>query len=137
MATISITRPREINNSLRDYIIFIDGHKAGNIANGKTKYFETTPGVHLITAKIDWCSSPDTTITIRDNETKILKVGGFKNGKFIMPIGLGIFVLHFVVSYFFDIKYTLFLLTPFLILLIYYLTLGRKHYLTLEEQKIS
>lgn len=59
MATISITRPCEISNSLRDYIIFIDGHKAENIANGKTKDFETTPGVHLITAKIDWCSSPD------------------------------------------------------------------------------
>ncbi|HMT54655.1 MAG TPA: hypothetical protein PKC06_15480 [Saprospiraceae bacterium] len=137
MTTISITRPREINNSLRDYIIFIDGHKAGNIANGKTKDFETTPGVHLITAKIDWCSSPDTTITIRDNETKILIVGGFKNGKFLMPIGLGIFVLHFVVSYFFDFEYTLFLMMPIFFLLIYYLTLGRKHYLTLEEQKIS
>ncbi|MBK6498648.1 MAG: hypothetical protein IPG00_10990 [Saprospiraceae bacterium] len=43
MATISITRPCEISNSLRDYIIFIDGHKAENIANGKTKDFETTP----------------------------------------------------------------------------------------------
>jgi hypothetical protein len=68
----------------------------GTIANGETKDFPTTAGQHTVTAKIDWCSSPDLSINVNDNQTKTLKVGGFRSGQIVMPIGFGLFVLHFI-----------------------------------------
>jgi len=135
MATIKIQRTSEYNNRMRDYKIFIDGQQVATIANGETKDFATTAGQHTVTAKIDWCSSPDISINIGDNETKNLKVGGFKNGNWLMPLGLGIIVLHVILSKTMDFDYAIFLLAPTFLLLVYYLTLGRKNYLTLNEIK--
>ena len=104
MATIKIQRTSEWNARLRDFKIFIDEQQVGTIANGETKEFTTPAGKHTITAKIDWCSSPDLTINADDNKTKCLKVGGFKNANWMLPIAL-----------------------------LYYLTIGRKKYLRLEE----
>ncbi len=133
MAAIRIKRTNEYNNRMRDYKIFIDGQQIGTIANGETKEFPTTEGHHTVTAKIDWCSSPDILLDINDNQTKDLKVGGFKNGQILMPIGLGIIVLHFILSKFADFEYTIFLVAPLFLMLFYYLTIGRKKYLTLEK----
>ena len=133
MATIRLKRTSEYNNRMRDYKIFIDGQQVGTIANGETKDFPTTVGKHIVTAKIDWCSSPDISVDIKDNQTKNLKVGGFRNGQFLMPIGLGLIVLHFILSKFADFDYTIFLVAPLFLLMVYYLTIGRKKYLTLEE----
>ena len=131
MATIRIKRTSEYNNGLRDYKIFIDGQQAGTISNGETKDFSSTVGQHLVTAKIDWCSSPDVSVDIKENQTMNLKVGGFKNGQLLMPIGLGLIILHLILSTFIDFEYTIFLFIPLPGLLVYYLTLGRKKYLTL------
>lgn len=133
MTTIRLKRTSEYNNRMRDYKIFIDGQQVGTIANGETKDFPTTVGQHIVTAKVDWCSSPDISVDINDNQTKNLKVGGFRNGQFLMPIGLGLIVLHFILSKFADFDYTIFLVAPLFLLLVYYLTIGRKNYLTLEE----
>ncbi|MCC7400547.1 MAG: hypothetical protein IT214_03590 [Chitinophagaceae bacterium] len=133
MASIKLQRTSEYNNRWRDYKIFIDGQQVGTIANGETKDFPTTEGQHTVTAKIDWCSSPDISVNVNDNQTKILKVGGFKNGQWLMPIGLGLLILHFILSEFANFEYTIFLVAPLFLLLVYYLTIGRKKYLTLDE----
>jgi len=133
MATIKIHRTNEYNNRIRDYKIFIDGHQVGTIANGETKDFTTTFGQHTVTAKIDWCCSPNISIDIKDNQTKNLKVGGFKNGQILVPIALGLIVLHFILENFADIDYLIYLVAPLFLLLVYYLTIGRKKYLTLAE----
>jgi hypothetical protein len=133
MASVRLKRTNENNNSMRDYKIFIDGKEVGRIANGETKDFPMTDGQHIITAKIDWCSSQDFPLHIKDNETKELKVGGFKNGNWIMPLAGGIIALHFLFKIMLHIEYTIFLVIPVFILLVYYLTIGRKKYLTLEE----
>ena len=99
MATIKIQRTSEYINSLRNYRIFIDGQKIGTIANGKTKEFEITAGRHSIVGKIDWCSSPELTVDLNDNDTKTFLIGGFKNGNWIMPITIGVIVLCFVLTY--------------------------------------
>lgn len=133
MATIRLKRTSEYNNRLRDYKIFIDGQQVGTIANGETKDFPATVGQHIITAKIDWCSSPDISIELKENLTINMKVGGFKYGQILMPIGIGLIVLHFILSKFVEFEYTIFLVTPIFFLLFYYLTIGRKKYLTLTE----
>ncbi len=133
MATIRLKRTSEYNNRMRDYKIFIDGQQVGTIANGETKDFPATEGQHTVTAKIDWCSSPNISVDINDNQTKNLKVGGFRYGQILMPIGLVLIALHFILSKFADFEYTIFLVAPLFLLLVYYLTIGRKKYLTLEE----
>ena len=133
MAIIRLKRTSEFNNRMRDYKIFIDGQQVGRIANGETKDFPATEGQHTVTAKIDWCSSPDILVDINENQTKNLKVGGFRYGQILMPFGLGLIVLHFILSNFADFENTIFLVTPLFILIFYYLTIGRKKYLTLEE----
>jgi hypothetical protein len=133
MATIRLKRTSEYNNRIRDYEIFIDGQQVGTIANGETKDFPTTEGQHTVTAKIDWCSSPNISVDINDNKTKNLKVGSFRYGQILMPIGLVIILLHFILSKFADFEYIIFLDAPLFLLFIYYLTIGRKKYLTLEE----
>jgi hypothetical protein len=132
MATIKLNRTNEYNNKMRDYKIFIDGQQVGTIANGETKEFPSTVGQHIVTAKIDWCSSPDISINLKENQTSHLKVGGFKNGQLLMRIGLGVVVLHFILSKFADFDYLIFLAVPLLLIMVYYLSLGRKKYLTLE-----
>ena len=133
MATIRLKRTSEYNNRIRDYEIFIDGQQVGTIANGETKDFPTTEGQHTVTAKIDWCSSPNISVDINDNKTKNLKVGSFRYGQILMPIGLVIILLHFILLKFADFEYIIFLDAPLFLLFIYYLTIGRKKYLTLEE----
>lgn len=133
MATIKIERKNEYNNRMRDYKIFIDGQQVGTIANRETKEFTTSAGQHTIAAKIDWCSSPDVVVAISENGTKRLKVGGFKNGNWMLPFALCIIVLHFILKATLHIDYVIFLSVPALLLLFYYLTLGRKKYLTLDE----
>lgn len=134
MATIRIKRTSEYNNRIRDYKIFVDGQQVGTIANGETKDFPTTVGQHIVTAKIDWCSSPNISIELKENQTSNLKVGGFKYGQILMPIGFGLIALHFILTIFADFYYTIFLVVAFFPLLLYYLTIGRKKYLTVEEE---
>ena len=133
MATIRLKRTSEYNNQIRDYKIFIDGQKVGTIANGETKDFPTTVGQHIITAKIDWCSSQDISLELRENQIINLKVGGFKYGHILMAIGLGLIVLHYILSKFANFDYTIYLIVSLFLLIAYYLTIGRKKYLTLEE----
>ena len=133
MATIIFKRTSEYNNRFRGYHLFIDGKKIGTIANGQTKEFETTSGQHNVVAKIDWCSSPEISLTLGDTDKKELIVGGFKNSNWIMPIAMGIIGLHFLLSFAFNFEYLIVLIVPAFILLVYYLTVERKKYLTLIE----
>jgi hypothetical protein len=133
MATLTINRTREYLNRLRDYGVYIDGKKVGTIANGETKIFNVSSGHHLIFTKIDWCSSPSLSIAINENEEKILKVGGFKYGSWLMPTTLIIIILSYFFKLKYDLNYLFYLVIPVFLLLIFYLTLGRKKYLTLIE----
>ncbi len=133
MAIIKIERTNEFLNRMRDYKIYIDGKEVGTIANGETKTFETNSGQHTLAAKIDWCASPEILININDAETKKFRVGGFKSANWLIFSGLGVLVLHFLLSETTGINYIISLLVPIFLLLGYYLTLGRKKYLTLVE----
>ena len=133
MATIRINRTSEYINRGRNYNIFIDGEKVGTISDGETKDFPSTAGQHIVSAKIDWCSSPALSIDVKEDKIINLKIGGFKYGKILMPIGLTLIIFHFILSISIGFTYTTFAIAPLLLLLFYYVTLGRKKYLTLEK----
>ncbi|HUH25775.1 MAG TPA: hypothetical protein VLY87_04060 [Flavobacterium sp.] len=104
MAIIKIQRSSEYTSKMRAIKIFIDGKQIGTIADGEIKEFTITEGQHNIEAKIDWCSSPKVLFNINNPEAKAFEIGSFAQKNRL--------------SFFF----------PF-----YYLTIGRKKYLTLNE----
>ena len=136
MALIRIKRTSEYINKLRNIDIFIDGKKVGKIANGEIKDFPTSTGNHKLLAKIDWGTSPEIIVNLKENQLINLELGTFKYGKHLAPISIGLIPLHYILKYLFDINYSIILLVPFFLLLVYYLTIGRKKYLTLKQINI-
>lgn len=138
MSKLIITRPSEWNNMARNYGIYLNNKKIETIANGETKEFDLDAGNYKINGKIDWCKSPVIEFDISENESKIIEIGGFKYGNIIMPIGLGIMSLFFLIKYLFKIEsnFSLFLAGFGLLFLLYYFTIGKNKYLTIREKKM-
>ena len=136
MSKLIIKRTSEWNNLARKFGIYIDDKKIGTISHGETKEFEINPGEHKIKAKIDWCGSQKLEFNIADNEIKEMEIGGFKNGKTIMPVGFVVMGLLFLITYFLKIESKFFILLAFLVFLypLYYTTIGRNKYLTIREK---
>ena len=134
MATIKIQRTNDYINALRKYRLYIDGQKIGTINNDETKDFEIPSGRHSLIAKIDWCSSPEISFEVKDDHTKTILVGGLKNGKWIMPIILIIVVVSLLLPNYSQTNYKLFLVLPPCLFILYFITFGRKNYLTLSEK---
>ena len=134
MATINIKRSSEIFNLMRSYKIFVDGHLVGEISSGEILEVPTTAGQHVVTAKIDWCSSPDCSISIDSDETKELTVSNFKNGRWLMILGIALIPLLPFLGSITGFSQKIYFLLPIIILLpLYYITFGHKKYLTLRE----
>jgi len=128
MSKINIQRTSEYVNRLRNLGVYIDDKKVGTVSNGETKEFEIPAGSHLICCKIDWCSSPQLSFKVDEAETRSFKVGGFKNSNWLMPLSLGIIILNIVLNAFFGIHYGFYMLIPVFLLLMYYVTFGRKQF---------
>jgi len=134
MPTIQIKRTSEYINRFRDYQLYLDGVKVGAVANGQTQTLEVTPGRHTLEAKIDWCSSPEIAFDIAGDETRTFEVSGFKHGNWVMPLSGGIIGLHFILQIFFQIRFLIVAVLPVFVVLVYYLSFGRKSYLRLSER---
>ena len=133
MGKIVIYRTSEYSNRYRNYEVYVDGKKLGKISNGETREYEVLPGQHSLVAKIDWCSSKSILFDMNAGEVKSFKVGGFRNAKWLMPASVIIIVLSFQVNFEFGFKYLFYSTIPVFLLLVYFLTIGRKRYLTLTE----
>lgn len=133
MAKVIIQRTNEFNNRLRGYGIYIDGNKVGTISNGQAEEYVVTPGTHTLIAKIDWCTSPEITFDVKEDDKKYFRVGGFKYGNWLMPLALIVIIMSYIVRRVYKIEWTFYLVIPVFLLLIYYITFGRKNYLTLKE----
>lgn len=137
MPIIILTRTKEYLNFARSFSVLLNNKEIGKIRNGEIKSFEISEGKHQLKADIDWCSSPEIDFEIKEGETKTYKVGGFKYGSIIIPIALILIVVKIVLLFFADVDLPIlhFILLPVFLLLLYYITFGRKNYLTLKELK--
>ena len=135
MAIIKIQRTNDYMNLMRDYRLLIDGQKIGSIGNAQTKEFEIPAGRHSLIAKIDWCSSQELSFEIDKDDSNTLLVSGFIISKWIMPLILGIIAFSFIVTLITHFYFTLFIILPAFLLLLYFLTFGRKNYLSLKEKE--
>jgi len=132
MPTIIIQRASEWSNWVHDYKIYVDGQKITAISNGETKELTVSPGRHTIYARIMWCSSPRRIVDLAEDDTVTFKVGGFKEGKWLLPIIVGILALNILLPAKYR-QYLLALVIPAFLILLYYITLGHQKYLSLEK----
>ena len=133
MAQLQIERKDELSNRRRDYKVYVDGIKVGAISPGETKSLEIDPGKHEVFCKIDWCTSPTITTEVTNDSIKTLQVGGFKGGNLLWRIMIVILVVHFILKLAFQIEYVALFAIPVCLIGVYYVTFGRKKYLTLIE----
>ena len=128
MAKLVIARSSEWNNRARRINIILDGEQIGKIANGDTKEFEIAAGMHTLKAKIDWCGSRDMPFMINEGEVKTVSLSGFKYAGILAPVG----VLLFYLSMKFELTLLLVPAVAVLLIIVYYLTIGRNDYLVLK-----
>lgn len=143
MATkLILHRKSEFMNKLRGIKVFIDGMEMGKIANGGTEEYSVTPGVHTIQCKIDWCSSPVMDLTINSDESKFMQVRSgmqyFWIGYILILASLGSDLLFRLAhiprpEYLPLLRIAIFI--PVMLYLVYYLSIGKKNYLKLQEDK--
>ena len=136
MTKIIIERSSEWNNKARAIGIYIDGEKIGTIDDGETIEYDVENGKSEIFAKIDWCSSPKIELNINENETKTLKLTGFRYGSWILPIILGLLATYYLLTLIFDIKLIHMVWVPVIVLLYptYFITFGKNRYLIITEK---
>jgi len=134
MATLRIVRNSEPNNRFSKYKIIADGNKIGEIANGATEQFDLPEGTHTIRATINWCSSQDIQVVLREDKAQTLYLSRFKMGRYLTYIVWGILALHLLASSVFKFPYLIYLMILPFFLMLYYFTIGRKNYLQISDQ---
>ena len=134
MARIVIVRSNEHINRFWGIDLYLNGEKLGDICNDETMEFEIPEGNHSLVAKIDWCGSPELNFEVGKNDIQTFNVSGFKHNKMVLPAAATLVVLHYMLTHFFDTQLSVFFVLPLLLLLIFYVSIGRNQYLTLEPQ---
>ncbi|MBS1599619.1 MAG: hypothetical protein JST75_15445 [Bacteroidetes bacterium] len=139
---IILTRPSAWMNRFRTYSVFIDDVHAGTIKNGSSEEFLLTPGTHSITCKIAWYSSPVFSISMEQDSVEYLLV---KSGIRYYSLMLVCLFAGIIINLFYSqvmnerplgiFILQLTLILPALLYMLYYLTVGKKNYLIIEEDK--
>jgi hypothetical protein len=139
---IILSRPSAWMNRFRAYSIFIDDVQTGHIKNGSSEEFLISPGIHSVQCKIAWYSSPVYTVNMEEGRVEYLLV---KSGIRYYWLMLASLFLGIVINLYYSrvlderplgiFVLQLVLILPALLYMLYYLTIGKKNYLILEEDK--
>lgn len=137
---IILNRKNEWRNRARGFKVWIDGKEAGTIADGGSEEYAVEPGKHKLQCKIDWCSSPELELTLKEGEALFVQVGsGMKYYSLFTALMVLVLLSGPMIKYL-QLKVPegftylqLAVLVPFLLYYLYYLTIGRKRYLLLKE----
>jgi hypothetical protein len=130
MPHIIVTRNSEPLYRFQEIELFIDGEKMGLIANGESKSFPVLPGRHTIFSKIDWNCSSAYSFQIEEQESKHFKLAEIGKSYRWMPFAMGVILLHFVLKELPSSNYFSIFSLPLFILLVIYLGIARKEYLS-------
>ena len=135
MAKLIISRRKEWQNRGRQFKIFVDGENIDLIKNGEIKELDLKSGNHKVKFKIDWCESQEVEIEIPEDKSRSLEVSGFKIGRWVLPFFNLTLAAFFLIKVFLDqtIKELVYVSIPFLLIMMYYLTIGRKKYIEVSH----
>jgi hypothetical protein len=138
MAKVRISRSDESINQFMAYGIYIDGKKVGALHNEKTLDCKVTPGQHTIHARLDWLQSPPLAFEVAPDDTRTFVVSSLQNANWLM-LALFLVVLFNTLRFLFNIDHPLLLvlLVPAMAVLGYFMTVGKKKYLFISEEKIT
>lgn len=131
MPTIRIHRKDQSFSVVRDYKIYLDNRKIGEIGKGDTKEFNIPGGRHELFAKLDWLETERIILDLEQDEEQEVILKASKVAKFSM---LFLFLLPFIYYLVeFELKLLLVLLIPPLLFLIFTLTYGKRSFIEFEQ----
>ncbi|MCW3113577.1 MAG: hypothetical protein JWR18_1973 [Segetibacter sp.] len=141
-AKLILTRNGAVFNRRQRFKVLIDGAEAGQIKNDDTREFTLEPGDHSVQCKLYWMTSQVETVNLKDGANTYLTVS---NGlKFIVPLYFLMLVGVLFPFYFHLVKapvpeyvstLKVVLILPAILYYILYLTIFRKRYLVIGEDK--
>jgi hypothetical protein len=142
-AKIILHRKNEWPNRRRSVKVLIDhAEQSSVLVNDGSEEYTVEPGLHTLQCKMSWCTSPVLDFDVKDGERKFVRVRGVM--KYYMPLYI-LAALAILTQLFFDFSHQprpsyllglqLVLVLPFLFYNLYYITLAKKKYLVLEEDK--
>lgn len=100
---IQVVRPKQYADMMRDYHLLADGEEVAVIKRGTTQTVTLPDGCKTLMAVIDWCGSPE------------FAVSDVRSGKIVVKNSFSSNIFKSM-------------LTP-----LYYITLGKEKYLTIES----
>lgn len=133
MAVLLVKRKYQYHNRTALLSVLVDDVCVGFVKNGDSTKIEVKPGKHNVHVELIAWKSKKVYVDMLDNEEKQLVVDVFKNGKWASNLVIILAVLNIAAAYYFDYYNLSYSLIPALILLIYYLTIGRKIAIFIEN----
>jgi len=100
---VAITRPKQYQDRIRNYLLLVDGENMTEIKPNSSTTVELPENARKIQFKVDWCTSPE------------FQIENIKNGSIIVKNTMG-------KNWF-----------SALFLPLYYITFGKGKYLTIES----
>lgn len=130
-------RPKQLIDGARKYFIIIDGHASGEIGPKEEKIIDVSDKPHEIRLKIEWCGS--NTIKVADSNRPEVTFSCYntfalKLFALLLLIFCGI-ALYAITNLYFILNLTILIYYLCLLIVLLYITLLRKRYLTLEEKQ--
>lgn len=74
-AVIQIDRIHHYRDTIRSYIVSIDGDRAGTVRDDNSNSFPVAPGQHTVRLRLLWITSPAVTIDVAPGMTARLTCG--------------------------------------------------------------
>lgn len=133
MAKLVIRRANELANRTKRVQLILDGKDAGNIKCNSTEEYEVAPGLHTISAKQSRLGSNEFTFNIADGETKYVKLRGMPYSNALMIIMFALLGVHLLITWRTKEMWGAYLLIPPVLYQLYFTTIARKKYFTIEE----
>ena len=136
---IVLERKSQWLNRLRGYKVIISGTVQGTIGNGKTEEFELPAGENTISCKVGWCGSNPLVVKVNPGEKLFLKVSsGMKYFWAVYILVLLMLIARFFIRTMPELGAQLNIISicvflPAAFYYLYYITIGRKGYLKIEE----
>lgn len=140
-AKIILQRQSEFLNKMRGVTVSIDDTERGSIKSGGAEEYIVEPGEHKVSCKLSWYKT-DMNVTVNEGETRFLRVR--MGMKYFGPayVLLLLAILSDLIPRFAKFPKPdwwpwakLVIVVPIILYYLYYLTIGKKHYLLLEEDK--
>ena len=140
MSNVNVLRKNEPLLMYRRIEVYLDGKSTGYFPKGKSKEFDLPAGQHKLKAKTRWLGSKEMKFTVFNKESKsfIISTNKFLISYLAIIALIDMYILiagknylpeHEFVSIFKTIAGLM-----FLIIAIYFLTIGRNNYLTIKEK---